>query len=282
MSTAEEVSQSRSAVERWQALVEAERLHVERIRGEYPAPQERWTPSRAQAFRADPRRTGDPDLDLVSRFVAPHHTLLDVGAGAGRLALPLELRCQHVIAVEPSPNMASILKEEAAKAGINNVTLVDARWQDAEVSATDVALCFNVLNFVPDIEAFLSKLVANTRELVLIALQVDPPLAGVYPFWRHVHGQERPPTPSLGDLLDVLWAMRIYPNLEMLPSRPRSYKDKDTARQQLQEQLFVMAGSPQGQLLEAALDQLLEDVDGTLQVVGVPPTQTALLSWQRV
>jgi len=160
-----------SAVERWRYLVEADRAQTASVAARAEStPAQRWTPARAEAFRANPKRLGDADVEAVARFIRDDQTLLDVGAGAGRLALPLALRSKHVTAVEASPNMAAILKEQAIGAGISNVTLIEGRWQDADAPVADVALCFNVMNFVPDIDAFIRKLDAHAHDRVLVVL----------------------------------------------------------------------------------------------------------------
>lgn len=102
-----------SALETWRAMVEAEHAQSERVRGiQEQGPSDFWQPF-AEQFRADPRRVDDPLVERLSREVAPQDTVLDVGAGAGRLALPLAMRCREVMAVEPSAAMASGLREQA-------------------------------------------------------------------------------------------------------------------------------------------------------------------------
>jgi len=51
--------------------------------------QDRWEPF-SSFFKADPRRTDDVEVNRLVQEVTPATTLLDVGAGAGRFALPLE------------------------------------------------------------------------------------------------------------------------------------------------------------------------------------------------
>ncbi|MSQ13278.1 MAG: class I SAM-dependent methyltransferase [Dehalococcoidia bacterium] len=89
--------------------------------------------------------------------------MLDVGAGAGRYALPLALCCRHVTAVEPSPAMGKGFRAVAAEAGIANVSLVQAAWEEANVRPADVALCSNVLYTLRDAEAFIRKLDRHAR-----------------------------------------------------------------------------------------------------------------------
>jgi hypothetical protein len=64
------------------------------------------------------------------------------------------LRCKHVTAVEPSPSMGKTLRQLAAEAGIENVTLVARPWHEAEVKPVDVVLSAHVIY---SIEAYLNR-----------------------------------------------------------------------------------------------------------------------------
>ena len=79
-------------------------------------------------FLADPRRTDDPILDQLLELARPADTWLDIGAGAGRYALPIALGVHEVIALDPSAGMLAALREQSASAGIANVRTVEVRW----------------------------------------------------------------------------------------------------------------------------------------------------------
>jgi SAM-dependent methyltransferase len=269
------------ASERWRSMVEAERAQSARIRDRAAGgPAQRWSQGRAEAFRADPHREGDHDVELIRSFVGADQTLLDVGAGGGRIALPVALRCQQVTAVEAAPPMAAILKEEAAKAEISNVTLIEGRWQDVEAPKADVVLCWNVLNYVEDIGAFMTKVDAHARERVLVVLHEVSPMAQVYPFWSRVHGHEPARSPGLAELLAVLWELDIHPDLQMLPPRPRTVRSREAARDQMRGRLGVAPDSPEDARLEAALDELLVEANGSLSVRGASMVREGLVTWR--
>src|ERR1051326_6470475 len=88
-------------------LAWAERVRANREQGEHfreATPTDFYAPI-AGLFRADPRRSDDPALEALRAIVRPTDTLLDIGAGGGRYALPLALECREVIAIDPSDGM---------------------------------------------------------------------------------------------------------------------------------------------------------------------------------
>ena len=103
-------------------MVESEHAQSEGARESGQPPADHWA-GVAERFREDPRRPMEPSLRRLSEIIEPRQSVMDVGAGAGRLALPLALHCGGVVAVEPSPSMAAILTEEAARHQVPNVTV---------------------------------------------------------------------------------------------------------------------------------------------------------------
>ena len=101
-----------SAIEAWGEMVRVEHAQSDRRRGVRPT--DTWNQFAAQ-FKADPHRTDDRTVEALRSRLVPGETLLDIGAGGGRLALPLALTCRSVTAVEPSPSMCAVLRETAAE-----------------------------------------------------------------------------------------------------------------------------------------------------------------------
>ena len=267
------------ATQRWKQMVETEHAQSERMRGEVPPPSDHWRPY-AQQFKADPRRIDD---DLVNRLleeVAPQSTILDVGAGGGRLALPLALRCRHLVAVEPSISMATVLNQQASDFSIENLSLVESTWEDAEVEPADLVICVHVLYVVREIEPFIRKLEAHANQRVLVVLFEAPPQSQTYALWKQVHGEERLALPSLPEFQDVLSQLGVDFHLDMLPTQPpRGFDDHQQALEQLSDRLYLVAGTPQMARLEALLPDLLEEIDDVLAIRGSQPLKPGLVWW---
>ena len=109
--------------ERWRAQVAARQAEAEAA----GAGQRGYWDRRAAAFKASLEgRPEDPFLDFLEPWLAPHKTVLDVGAGWGRHALPLAARVDWVTAVEPAEGMRELLEPAP------NLTVIASPWEDAE------------------------------------------------------------------------------------------------------------------------------------------------------
>jgi cyclopropane fatty-acyl-phospholipid synthase-like methyltransferase len=207
-------------------------------------------------------------------------TVLDVGGGAGRFALPLALRCRHVTVVEPSPSMGESLRQVAAEAQIDNVSLAAKRWEEAEVEPADVILAAHVIYMIEDIRAFVAKMVAHARQKVLLLMFMRPPLARYAPFWRWVHGEDKHELPGAGEFLQVLWEMDIYPDLEMFePRRSRAFKDWQTALETLRRRIHVRPDTAEDARLLRGMRELLIETPGGYTIKEAAPEYLALISW---
>jgi tRNA/tmRNA/rRNA uracil-C5-methylase (TrmA/RlmC/RlmD family) len=105
----------------WADRVRANRDQVDLVRE--VADHDFYAPV-SSLFVADPRRTGEAALDGLVAIAQADDRWLDIGAGAGRYALPLALKVAEVIAVEPSASMRNALRTGKAEHGVDNLRIV--------------------------------------------------------------------------------------------------------------------------------------------------------------
>ena len=111
-----------------------------------------------QLLKTDPRRELDANLKALADLIEPSDTIVDVGGGAGRMSLPLALRCHSVTNVDPSASMGAAFLANAKAAGISNVSLVQGDWLTADMPQGTVALVNHVTYLTRDIVPFMEKL----------------------------------------------------------------------------------------------------------------------------
>ncbi|MCX6677375.1 MAG: class I SAM-dependent methyltransferase [Methanothrix sp.] len=102
-------------------------------------------------------------------------TVLDVGAGTGRLSIPMARLAKSVTALDQSEGMLSCLQENVASEGIKNIHCIQKNWQDVgegELVQHDVVISSNSLG-VYDLRAALAKMDSLAKRAVYIFTFAD-------------------------------------------------------------------------------------------------------------
>ncbi len=228
----------------------------------------------------DPFRTDDAVLNRLFAALGSGTEVLDVGGGAGRFALPLATRAKRVTVVERSADSVELLNSRAAEAGITNIAVVNQPWEDADAPVADVVLCSLVLHHVLEAAPFVEKLQKYARDRVVVVEMGETPGSMDRPFYERVYGSAPTPLPGLDKVMGLLWAMGIYPNVEMIgPETVIVENDRDAALEQLRRRLAVQEGTVEDDRLQAAADELLEETPNGITVRGVPPRRQAIITW---
>ncbi|HEV8404138.1 MAG TPA: NTP transferase domain-containing protein [Candidatus Limnocylindrales bacterium] len=270
----------------WAARVRANREQVERIR-EVPDGTDFYAPVNS-LFRADPTRTDDPVLDALLDLTRSGDTWLDVGAGAGRFALPiaraLDASGGSVIALDASPSMLETLREIAEDYAIENVRVVEARWPPTDGGAAtaleaDVALIAHVGYDIEDIGPFFDALEASATRACVAVLMERVPASAADPFWPPVHGQSRVPLPALPDVLELLEARGRHPDVRRIAIEPRRFETRDALAGFIRRQLWIDPGGEKEERFQAALDALtVADGDGWT-IAGRGQSDVGVVTW---
>ena len=265
----------------WAERVRANREQAERHRemkaGDFYAPV-------SSLFVADPRRTDEPVLDVLQALAGPESTWLDIGAGAGRYALPLALRVKEVIAVEPSAGMRRALRTGLGEHGIENVRVVPAPWPDAlddlgPLPAADVAFIAHVGYDIESIGPFLDAMEAAARERCVAVLTDHSPAAVADPFWPLVHGEERVALPAMPDLQELLAARGRQAQIVRVDRSTRSFDSVDALTAFLRRQLFIAEGGDKDVHFRAILADMIVRRDGAWTLTAGPAGSVGVLSW---
>jgi CTP:molybdopterin cytidylyltransferase MocA len=268
----------------WAARVRANAEQVDRFR-EVPDGDDFYAPVTG-LFRADPNRTDEPALAALLRHVRPGETWLDIGAGAGRYALPVALALApsggRVIAVDASAGMLDALLELRTEHGVTDVEVAQVRWppDDAERYRADVALIAHVGYDIEAIGPFLEAMERAAERLCVAMLMERQPSSIADVCWPPVWGESRVSLPALPEFVELLRARGREPTIERLERAPRRFASRDELSGFLRRQLWVAPGSTaDGRFLEA-LDGLLEvDDEGTVGLRGQQPMTIGLVTW---
>ena len=277
------------ALEEYSALIDAVESQRERLQG--PRQPDLWGGAIAKRFRADPKRRMDDNYEILTEFVKPDDLFVDAGGGAGRLSLPMALRCREVINVDPSQGMGQEFDASAAESGIANARFILSDWLDVDGVQGDVVQAAHVTYFVRDIERFIANLVGAARRRVIINLaSIAGPMLNAELF-RMVYGEDQAMVPSYTYLLPVLWDMGILPDVRFLPhgSHIDGVPQLQDFPQSKEDAVGVaLAGvwlAPQHRdraevVVRGKFDELfIEDSDGFIPQ-WLPEVQQVLITWE--
>jgi SAM-dependent methyltransferase len=280
-------ARARSAVERsWAERVRANREQVDRVR-EVPDGKDFYAPV-TSLFRADPRRTDEPVLDVLRALVRPGETWLDIGAGAGRYALPIALLAGEVIALDPSTGMLNALRDQMAEYDVANIRPVEGRWPpDAEVAAAlgaspiaDAALIAHVGYDVEAIGLFVDAMEKAARRLCVAVLMERQPASVADPFWPPVHNEARVSLPALPDFLELLRERGREPQVTVVQREPRTFETRSELEGFLRRQLWIADGGEKERRYRATLDALIVERDGGFGLRDQEPMPVGVAVWR--
>ena len=265
----------------WSDRVRANREQAERLRestaGDFYAPM-------SSLFVADPRRTDEPVLDVLQALARPDATWLDIGAGAGRYALPLALRVKEVITVEPSAGMRRALRTGIDEHGIDNVRVVPGTWPEAleelgQLPAADVSFIAHVGYDIEQIGPFLDAMEAAAGERCVAVLNDRSPAAVADPFWPLVHGEDRVPLPAMPELIALLRARGRETEVVRVDRLARSFDSVEALTALLRRQLFIAEGGEKDVHFRAILPDMIVRREGAWTLAEGPAGSAGIVTW---
>ncbi len=261
----------------WARRVRANNAQAERFREASERPD--FYASIATSFKADPRRTNEPALDVLRGMVVKGETWLDIGAGGGRYALPLSLAGANVIALDPSPGMLNVLKEASAEFDVPGVTTINSRWPTENPPRADVSFISHVSYDIAEIGPFLDAMEAAASRACVAVLLAEAPSSAAAPLWPAVHGESRELLPALPEFLALLLARGKVFSVWLGEREPAGYPSLESIEGFALQQLFVEPGGPGATRMREALPKLATERDGRFFLTDKQVT-LGIVSWK--
>lgn len=167
-------------------------------------------------------------------------SVLDVGAGGGASSLGLVPRPGLIVGVDPLAGMLESFEASARDACVA-VKAVLGTWPEAAevLEPADIAVCHHVLYRFAEIEDFVTALTVRARHRVVVELSSRPPLDGLNPLWRSLHGIERSGWPVADEAQAVLVAMGLAVEREDIVLAPRTQEVTPASVAFARRRLFV-------------------------------------------
>lgn len=182
-----------------------------------PKESDDWQGDKARGFDEQvKRRWSRPDSSrafLLSQ-VTPDTTALDIGAGTGSWSVLLAQNVRRVTALDPSPGMLRVLGENVQAEGLDNVTIVQGAWPEAQVPPHDISLCAHAMYMTADLPHFVRRMMAVSRERCYMLMRAPLTNSVMGQAAQRVWGQPHD-SPNFVVGYNVLVEMGIYAHVLM-------------------------------------------------------------------
>ena len=160
-------------------------------------------------------RAGDYGKFILSHLdLMEDDTVLDVGAGTGRLAIPMARHVRRVIALEPAEKMVEILRNELTRHSTMNVDVLQMRWEDYSGPEVDVVVFMHSFVMKDGCDA-LRRALTYARRGVYIITTVRRDV-----FWKELYrmrtGEEYRDGMAFPLVANMLWQMGVFPDIEIV------------------------------------------------------------------
>ena len=147
-------------------------------------------------------------------------TILDIGCGPGTLAIPLAKAARSITALDQSPGMLVETKRRAEIEQLTNIQYINSKWEDiitgSGVFLHDIVIASYSLDML-DIRRALQKIHETATQAVCLYWFAGNNDSSVYThLWPQVfNGESYQGSPDFIYLLNILYCMGIYPNVEV-------------------------------------------------------------------
>lgn len=244
--------------------------------------KQHWN-KRAPSFAQHASKSTYPSDFIRQMAPQPEWTVLDVGCGAGTLAIPMAALVRQVTAIDLSDAMISLLHEQCEERGIDNVRAEVLSWEDdweeAGITEHDVAIASRSL-VVDDLRMALTKLSAKARQRVFVVS-----LVGDGPFDRRIFnaiGRDLDRGPDYIYVYNLLYQMGIHADVGFINNGDggRVYRDLNEAMEKFGWMLDNITSEESARLCRF-FEQHLHKTAGGWTLSYRHPIRWAVISWSK-
>jgi len=173
----------------------------------------------------------EAEFNRLKRFITKDASVLDIGAGMGRLAVPLAKEVRKMTAIEPGKVYTNIMKDRAARDNVDNIEFSENVWSDFPLQEKYDLVYSTWSDAVRDPVA-LMKMHEASRGYCALELVASPPNVWVFPsqIYPMIMGEEFRSPGNYLNIVTTLYDHGIYANLETWQSnRVAKYQTMEEA-----------------------------------------------------
>lgn len=221
--------------------------------------------------------------ELLKRMkLSSDFSVLDVGAGTGKLTLPLAQRVQFVTALDQSAVMLNIIAQKATVQNIQNIRLLNLDWNKATIDKDfqlhDIVLASRSLPSGNDITQSLKLIDKSAGHACYITLKADSYDSLEADLCRLLDIDYQP-LPEYTILYNLTYSLGIFANVEIFKTNDRrTYSSMEEAYTQIVRSYPVNDGQVRQKIMNF-LAERLQQPDGALGLEK--KTDWALIWWEK-
>jgi len=240
---------------------------------------------RAESFNRNARDgRGELIVDrLVKLFgIDGTTTVLDIGAGTGRLAIPIAKVAKSVTAVEPSSGMMEFLKRNARQMKIENISYVQKRWGEAaagtDIGKHHVVIACHSLSMM-EIGNALAKMNELCERYACIYAFGGKRVWDFTDLWPELYGEKFVPGPSYIYLVNILYSIGINANIEYNKRKmERRYENLKDAIEETKTKLDIRDDKKDDIIRKYLAETLRKEKD---ELVQTQKFEEVMLWWEK-
>ena len=272
-------SRQRGLIE-WRKQVISHHKQSIAAQNNYDSKQDFWR-GETDRFRDDPFRINDSVLNKLVTEFNDCDTVLDVGGGAGRFALPLARSRSKITVVDSSESMLEQLRADSTYFDITNVDSLLSRWEDTDIGPHSGVLCSHVTYGIEDIVRFVNNLTTHADKRVLILTFMDSPQSHLGHIWEIIHEEQRIHLPGAPELMNVLWDLGLTPELEVIETlSPHIYQNLELTISDLRRRLYISEGGEKDHRFISNINNQLEKVADGIGLKYSSERTLCLIKWE--
>ena len=213
----------------------------------------------------------------------PEWSVLDIGCGSGSIAIEAAKRSRTVTALDLSDKMLDILKRDAEKSHLGNITCMHRSWESVrigiDIAPHDVVIASRSIARTDDLRESLKKIdQASIRYAYVTAWGGGE--RGLQKGIRNALGQDYQDTPDFIYVFNLLCHMGIHPNVEHIECQSKTiYPTLDDVVQSYNN-LFHLSLEELKVVKDFLKGYLIQRDDGQLEVPDNKPVWS-LIWWKK-
>ncbi|EQB74478.1 MAG: hypothetical protein AMDU4_FER2C00006G0020 [Ferroplasma sp. Type II] len=222
----------------------------------------------------DPRTS--PLYQKILQNLGPDRSIIDIGSGTGRFAIPLAQSGCSVTAIEPSGEMRKWLLSNAEKAGVMpSIKVVPDSWPTKETVRAEVTFASFVIQFADDPVEFIHAMERSASKKCILVVHVDHIFGFLKDIWPVFHPSDPLPVMlTFTDIYSTMLNMGIIADVSVYSEQREIRMPEPTQIMEMLSGLLGIRDNPNEiKLLKEMLISKKESIQQQMNI------RTAIISW---